>query len=40
VTQHIRIEKAFAFQKTEDGRWRCDLTGLKPVVSGTAFSGQ
>lgn len=40
VTQHIRIEKAFAFQKTENGRWRCDLTALKPVISGTAFSGQ
>jgi uncharacterized protein YecT (DUF1311 family) len=40
VTQRIRIEKSFAFQKTENGRWRCDLTALKPVVSGTAFSGQ
>jgi uncharacterized protein YecT (DUF1311 family) len=40
VTQHIRIEKSFAFQKTENGRWRCDLTALKPVVSGTAFTGQ
>jgi uncharacterized protein YecT (DUF1311 family) len=40
VTQHIRIEKAFAFQRTENGRWRCDLTALKPVVFGTAFSGQ
>jgi len=40
VTNRIRIEKAFAFQKTENGRWRCDLTALKPVVSGTAFRGQ
>jgi uncharacterized protein YecT (DUF1311 family) len=40
VTNRIRIEKSFAFQKTENGRWRCDLTALKPVVSGTAFSGQ
>jgi uncharacterized protein YecT (DUF1311 family) len=40
VTQHIRIEKSFAFQKTENGRWRCDLTALKPVISGTAFTGQ
>jgi uncharacterized protein YecT (DUF1311 family) len=40
VTQRIRIEKSFAFQKTENGRWRCDLTALKPVVFGTAFTGQ
>jgi uncharacterized protein YecT (DUF1311 family) len=40
VTQRIRIEKSFAFQKTENGRWRCDLTALKPVVFGTAFIGQ
>jgi hypothetical protein len=40
VTERIRIEKSFTFQKTEKGRWRCDLTALKPVISGTAFSGQ
>jgi hypothetical protein len=40
VTRRIRIEKSFAFQKTENGRWRCDLTALKPVVSGTTFAGQ
>ena len=40
VTQRIRIEKSFTFQKTENGRWRCDLTALKPVVSGTAFTAR
>ena len=40
VTQRIRIEKSFTFEKTENGRWHCDLTALKPVLSGTAFSGQ
>ena len=40
VTNRIRIEKSFAFQKTENGRWRCDSSALKPVVSGTTFSGQ
>jgi uncharacterized protein YecT (DUF1311 family) len=40
VTERIRIEKSFTFQKTEKGRWRCDLTALKPVITGTAFSGQ
>jgi uncharacterized protein YecT (DUF1311 family) len=39
VTNRIRIEKAFAFQKTENGRWRCDLTALKPVDLGVALSG-
>ena len=39
VTQRIRIEKSFAFQKTENGRWRCDLTALKPVDLGVALSG-
>jgi len=40
VTQRIRIEKSFAFQKTGNGRWRCDLTALKPIALGTAFSGK
>jgi len=39
VTNRVRIEKNFAFQKTENGRWRCDLTAIKPVLSGTAFFG-
>jgi uncharacterized protein YecT (DUF1311 family) len=40
VTNRIRVEKSFAFQKTENGRWRCDSSALKPVVAGTTFSGQ
>jgi uncharacterized protein YecT (DUF1311 family) len=39
VTSRIRIEKAFAFQKDENGRWRCNATSLQPVASGTTFSG-
>jgi uncharacterized protein YecT (DUF1311 family) len=39
VTNRLRVEKNFAFQKTENGRWRCDLTALKPVLAGTAFFG-
>jgi len=39
VTNRVRIEKNFAFQKTENGRWRCDLTAIKPVLSGTAYFG-
>ena len=40
VTQRIRIEKSFAFQKDQNGRWRCNATALQPIASGTAFSGR
>lgn len=39
VAHHIRIEKAFAFQKTDNGSWRCDSTALQPVDFGLALSG-
>jgi uncharacterized protein YecT (DUF1311 family) len=39
VTQRVRIEKSFSFQKTENGRWRCASTALSPVAFGAAFSG-
>src|SRR5262249_25034229 len=39
VTYRIRIEKAFAFQKNESGRWRCSSTALQPVASGVAYFG-
>jgi uncharacterized protein YecT (DUF1311 family) len=39
VTYRIRIEKAFAFQKNENGRWRCSSTALQPVASGVAYFG-
>ena len=31
VAHRIRIEKAFAFQKGDDGGWRCDASALGPV---------
>jgi uncharacterized protein YecT (DUF1311 family) len=39
VTHRVRIEKAFTFQKTDNGRWHCVATALQPVASGTAYSG-
>jgi uncharacterized protein YecT (DUF1311 family) len=39
VTNRLRIEKAFSFQKTDNGRWRCTASALQPVTSGTAYSG-
>jgi uncharacterized protein YecT (DUF1311 family) len=40
VTQRIRIEKAFTFKKTENGRWACDASTLPPVASGIALGGR
>jgi uncharacterized protein YecT (DUF1311 family) len=39
VTSRLRIEKAFSFQKTDNGRWRCASAALPPVASGSAYSG-
>jgi uncharacterized protein YecT (DUF1311 family) len=39
VAHRFRIEKAFAFQKTGDGDWRCNTTSLQPVDFGVAVSG-
>jgi uncharacterized protein YecT (DUF1311 family) len=39
VTYRVRIEKAFSFQKTDNGRWRCTATALQPVASGITYSG-
>lgn len=39
VAHRFRIEKAFAFQKTGDGGWRCNTTSLQPVDFGVAVSG-
>jgi uncharacterized protein YecT (DUF1311 family) len=39
VTYRLRIEKAFSFQKTDNGRWHCNATALQPVASGVAYSG-
>jgi hypothetical protein len=39
VAHRLRIEKAFAFQKTDNGSWRCNTTGLQPIDFGVALSG-
>ncbi|HEX9469704.1 MAG TPA: lysozyme inhibitor LprI family protein [Bradyrhizobium sp.] len=39
VAYRLRIEKAFAFQKTDGGGWRCTTTTLQPADFGTALSG-
>jgi hypothetical protein len=39
VSHRIRIEKAFAFQKT-DGGWRCNASALRPVNLGVALGAR
>jgi hypothetical protein len=39
VSHRIRIEKAFAFQKT-DGGWRCNVGALRPVNLGVALGAR
>ena len=39
VSSRMRIEKAFTFQKTDSGSWRCDTRSLQPVASGVAVGG-
>lgn len=31
VARRLKIEKSFAFQKTDSGGWRCNTTALQPV---------
>jgi uncharacterized protein YecT (DUF1311 family) len=38
VASRLRIEKAFAFQKSDSG-WRCDTKALQPVDFGVSQSG-
>jgi uncharacterized protein YecT (DUF1311 family) len=38
VGYKLRIEKSFAFQKTDSG-WRCNSSALQPVEVGVALSG-
>jgi uncharacterized protein YecT (DUF1311 family) len=38
VGYRLRIEKSFAFRKTDSG-WHCDSTALQPVEVGVAMSG-
>jgi uncharacterized protein YecT (DUF1311 family) len=39
VGYRVRIEKSFAFQKTDGGGWRCNAAALQPVDVGVALSG-
>jgi uncharacterized protein YecT (DUF1311 family) len=39
VAHRVRIEKSFAFEKTDSGSWRCNTTTLQPVDLGVALSG-
>jgi uncharacterized protein len=39
VAHRVKIEKSFAFQKTDAGGWRCNSTALAPVDLGIALSG-
>jgi uncharacterized protein YecT (DUF1311 family) len=39
VAYRLRIEKSFAFQKADDGSWRCNSAALQPVEAGIATSG-
>jgi uncharacterized protein YecT (DUF1311 family) len=39
IGYRLRIEKSFAFQKADDGSWRCNLTTLQPVEAGLALTG-
>jgi hypothetical protein len=39
VAHRLKIEKSFAFQKTDNGGWRCNSTTLQPVEVGVAISG-
>ena len=39
VSHRLRIEKTFAFQKTDSGGWRCNTTALQPVDVGIALGG-
>jgi uncharacterized protein YecT (DUF1311 family) len=39
VSRKLRVEKSFAFQKADNGSWRCDTTALQPIDFGTALGG-
>jgi uncharacterized protein YecT (DUF1311 family) len=39
VAHKLRIEKTFAFQKTDSGSWRCNTPALAPIEVGVALGG-
>jgi uncharacterized protein YecT (DUF1311 family) len=40
VSHRIRVEKAFAFQKADNGGWHCNVTALPPVNLGVALGSR
>ncbi len=38
VAHRVRIQKAFAFQRTDGAGWRCNANALSPIDFGVAFS--
>jgi hypothetical protein len=40
VAHRLRIEKSFAFQKSDAGGWRCTTSVLQPIELGFAMRGQ
>ncbi len=39
VAHRLRIEKSFAFQKADNGDWRCNTPVLQPIELGVALRG-
>jgi uncharacterized protein YecT (DUF1311 family) len=39
VAHRLRIEKSFAFRKTDNGNWRCNTAALQPIELGVALNG-
>jgi uncharacterized protein YecT (DUF1311 family) len=39
VAHRLRVEKAFFFQKTDNGGWRCNTSALPPIDFGVAVRG-
>jgi hypothetical protein len=37
VSYRLKIEKMFAFQRTESGSWRCSSAALPPIDIGVAL---
>ena len=40
VSHRLRVEKAFAFEKADNGGWRCNVTALPPVDLGVALGSR
>jgi uncharacterized protein YecT (DUF1311 family) len=40
VAHRLSVEKAFAFQKTDSGHWRCTTKSIQPVDFGVAVTGR